>query len=35
MPLAGKMYKSTTTIDDVFRLALPAQTQLLVGAEYY
>ena len=27
------MYKSTTTIDDVFRLALPAQTQLLVGAE--
>jgi purine catabolism regulator len=28
------MYKSTTTIDDVFRLALPAQTQLLVGAEY-
>lgn len=26
------MYKSTTTIDDVFRLALPAQTQLLVGA---
>ncbi len=34
MPLACKMYKSTTTIDDVFRLALPAQTQLLVGAEY-
>lgn len=27
------MYKSTTTIDDVFRLALPAQTQLLAGAE--
>jgi purine catabolism regulator len=34
MPLAYNMYKSTTTIDDVFRLALPAQTQLLVGAEY-
>ena len=29
------MYKSTTTIDDVFRLALPAHTQLLVGAEYF
>ena len=28
------MYKSTTTIGDVFRLALPAQTQLLAGAEY-
>lgn len=32
--LTCKMYKSTTTIDDVFRLALPAQTQLLAGAEY-
>ena len=28
------MYKNTTTIDDVYRLALPAQTQLLVSAEY-
>jgi PucR family transcriptional regulator, purine catabolism regulatory protein len=28
------MYKNTTTIDDVYRLALPDQTQLLVGAEY-
>lgn len=28
------MYKSSATIDDVFRLALPAKTQLLAGAEY-
>ena len=28
------MYRSTTTLDDVFRLALPAQTELLTGAEF-
>ncbi len=28
------MVKSTTTIDDIFRLALPASTQLLAGDEY-
>ena len=28
------MYKSTATIDDVFRLALPAETTLLVGDEF-
>ena len=28
------MYRSTTTLDDVYRLALPAQTELLTGAEY-
>ena len=28
------MYKSTATIEDVFRLALPAETTLLVGDEY-
>lgn len=28
------MYKSTATIDDVFRLALPPETELLVGDEY-
>jgi len=28
------MYRSTTTLEDVFRLALPAQTELLTGAEY-
>jgi len=29
-----KMYKSTATIEDVFRLALPTETTLLVGDEY-
>lgn len=28
------MYKSTTTIDDIFRLALPPSTQLLTGEEF-
>lgn len=28
------MYKSSATIDDVFHLALPGETQLLVGTEY-
>jgi purine catabolism regulator len=28
------MYKSTATIEDIFRLALPAETELLVGAEF-
>jgi purine catabolism regulator len=28
------MYKSTATIEDVFRLALPTETTLLVGDEY-
>ena len=28
------MYKSTATIDDVYHLALPAQTRLLAGAEF-
>jgi purine catabolism regulator len=28
------MYKNTATIEDVFRLALPAETTLLVGDEY-
>lgn len=28
------MYKNTTTIDDVYRLALPDRTQLLAGSEY-
>lgn len=28
------MYRNTTTLDDVFRLALPAHTELLTGAEY-
>lgn len=28
------MYKSTATIDDVFRLALPPETELLVGDEF-
>ncbi|MBK8049415.1 MAG: PucR family transcriptional regulator ligand-binding domain-containing protein [Anaerolineales bacterium] len=28
------MYKSTTTLDDVFRLALPAHTQLLAGTAF-
>ncbi len=28
------MYKSGATIEDVYRLALPAETELLVGDEY-
>src|SRR6187402_3253491 len=28
------MYKSSTTIDDIYRLALPANTQILAGEEY-
>jgi hypothetical protein len=28
------MYKSATTIDDIFRLAFPANTSLLAGEEY-
>jgi purine catabolism regulator len=28
------MYKSTATIEDIYRLALPAETALLVGDEY-
>lgn len=28
------MYKSATTIDDIYRLALPANTSLLAGEEY-
>lgn len=31
---ANSMYKSTTTLSDVYHLALPPATKLLVGAEF-
>src|SRR5262245_7843437 len=29
----GNMYKSATTLDDIYHLALPVATELLAGAE--